>query len=102
MRPSDAGGSPGSRQENPELFASYQQALADADRMLVYARPSGRYPLTGKGDINTYVLFAELATRIVAPAGRVGLLVPSGIATDKTTADFFTKLMTDKAAGKAV
>lgn len=78
--------------ENPELYAKYQEALDEADRMLDYAR-SGRYPLTGKGDINTYMLFAELAARIVSPTGRVGLLVPSGIATDKTTAKFFNKLM---------
>jgi hypothetical protein len=79
--------------DNPELFAKYREALDQAGRMLTYVRESKRYPLTGKGDINTYVLFAELATRIVAPTGRVGLLVPSGIATDKTTARFFSKLM---------
>ena len=79
--------------DNPELYAKYAQAAAQADRMLTYARASGRYPLTGKGDINTYMLFAELAQRIVSPGGRVALLVPSGIATDKTTAEFFGKLM---------
>jgi hypothetical protein len=78
---------------NPELFAKYREAMDQAGRMLAYVRESKRYPLTGKGDINTYVLFAELAMRIVAPTGRVGLLVPSGIATDKTTARFFSKLM---------
>jgi len=79
--------------ENPELYATYLGALDEAGRMLTYARSSGRYPLTGKGDINTYTLFAELARRIVSPTGRVGLLVPSGIATDKTTARFFGELM---------
>ena len=78
---------------NPELFAKYREALEEAGRMLTYVRKSKRYPLTGKGDINTYALFAELATKIVSPAGRVGLLVPSGIATDKTTANFFNELM---------
>ena len=80
---------------NPDLYATYREALTVADRMLAYVRESKRYPITGKGDINTYVLFAELAMRIVSPAGRVGLLVPSGIATDKTTAEFFNKLMSD-------
>lgn len=81
---------------NPELHAKYVEALRDADAMLNYARTSGRYPLTSKGDVNTYMLFAELAQQIVAPEGRVGLLVPSGIATDKTTAKFFNKLMAGK------
>lgn len=80
----------------PKLYAKYMEALDATGRMLAYARSSGRYPLTGKGDINTYVLFAELATQIVSPTGRVGLLVPSGIATDKTTAKFFNRLMSTK------
>ena len=57
--------------------------------LLTYCRTSEQYPLTGKGDINTYAVFAELAYQFVAPHGRVGLLVPSGIASDMTTKDFF-------------
>ena len=79
--------------KNPQLYARYLDAKDAAERTLDYARQSGRYPLTGKGDINTYVLFAELAHSIVAPHGRVGLLVPSGIASDKTTKEFFNELM---------
>jgi hypothetical protein len=81
---------------NPRLFALYHQAKDAADRALTYARNSGQYPLTGRGDINTYVLFAELARKIVAPHGRVGLLTPSGIATDDTTKEFFSALMESK------
>ena len=64
--------------------------------MLEYARDSDRYPLTGKGDVNLYMLFAELARTLVAPNGLVGLLVPSGIATDDTTKGFFSDLMESK------
>ncbi len=78
---------------NPALYAAYCQAQDAAERTLAYARTSGQFPLTGRGDINTYMLFAELAQRIVAPRGRVGLLVPSGIATDATTREFFSGLM---------
>jgi hypothetical protein len=78
--------------ENPELFARYKQALADAETALNYCRTSGHYPLTGHGDINTYAAFAELASQLVAPDGRVGLLVPSGIASDMTTKDFFASV----------
>ena len=56
-------------------------------------RNSGRFPLTGRGDINTYAVFAELAHDIVSSLGRVGLLVPSGIATDNTTKDYFNELI---------
>ena len=75
--------------DDPALYERYQQALAAADSLLTYCRTSDHYPLTGKGDINTYAVFAELAYQLVAPHGRVGLLVPSGIASDMTTKDFF-------------
>jgi hypothetical protein len=79
--------------KNPELFSRYTQAKTSAERTMNYVRSSDRFPLTGKGDVNTYALFAEQARRIVAPTGRVGLLVPSGIATDHTTKEFFTELV---------
>ena len=81
---------------HPELFARYLAALDAADRTLTQVRGSGDFPLTARGDINTYMLFAELARKLVAPTGRVGLLVPSGIATDHTTREFFNELMTSK------
>jgi hypothetical protein len=81
---------------NPELHASYLLARDRAQQMLDYARGSGRYPLTGKGDVNLYMLFAELARTLVAADGLVGLLVPSGIATDDTTKEFFRELMEAK------
>jgi hypothetical protein len=81
---------------NPELHTSYLAAREQAQRMLDYARGSGRYPLTGKGDVNLYMLFAELARSLVAPDGLVGQLVPSGIATDDTTKEFFSGLMDAK------
>ena len=70
--------------------------MAAADSLLTYCRTSDQYPLTGKGDINTYAVFAELAYRLVAPHGRVGLLVPSGIASDMTTKDFFAAVAESK------
>ena len=57
----------------------------------------GRFPITGKGDINLYMLFAELARSLVTSSGMAGLLVPSGIATDDTTKEFFNDLMKRKA-----
>jgi len=75
--------------DDPSLYERYEQSLESANALLTYCRKSDEYPLTGKGDINLYAIFAELASKIVAPDGRVGLLTPSGIASDKTTKDFF-------------
>jgi len=81
----------------PELWTRYQTARIAAAKNLEYVRQSGEFPLTGRGDVNTYMVFAELARKIVARAGRVGLLVPSGIATDDTTKDFFGDLIEKQA-----
>ncbi len=81
--------------DDPDLYSRYMQAKHNADGVLTYARNSGRYPLTGKGDINHYTLFAELARTLVSPNGMVGLLIPSGIASDKSCQAFFNA-MTDE------
>jgi hypothetical protein len=81
---------------NPELHERYVAAKEDAKRVLDYARKGGRYPLSGRGDVNTYVLFVELAGSIVAPDGIVGLLVPSGLAIDMTTRHLFASLVDGK------
>jgi hypothetical protein len=78
---------------NPNLYQKYITAKDYAEKTMTYIRRCDRYPLAGKGDINTYAVFAELAHSIVSPIGRVGLLVPTGIATDKTNEDFFAKLV---------
>ncbi|SAL49304.1 Eco57I restriction-modification methylase domain-containing protein [Caballeronia concitans] len=55
--------------------------------------PSRRYPWTGRGDVNTYALFAEHFLKLVRKGGRAGVIVPTGIATDATTAPFFGHLV---------
>ena len=57
--------------------------------------PSGDYPLLARGDLNLYSLFVERAMTLVKPNGMVGLLVPSGIASDKTAAAFFKSVATE-------
>jgi len=75
------------------LYFEFETAKRIADASSVFARESGRFPLTGRGDVNTYALFAELATLLQKEAGRAGVIVPTGIATDSTTAAFFGDLI---------
>ena len=82
--------------ENPELWKEYEAARGRADSLLVYARDSGYYPLMGKGDTNYYALFAERALQVMARKGRAGLLVPSGIATDDTTKEYFQHIVNQR------
>ena len=51
-----------------------------------------RFPLTGVGDVNTYALFSETISQLTAPTGRAGFIVPTGIATDDSTKQFFAAL----------
>jgi hypothetical protein len=67
-------------------FARANERKAAATRM---ARRSSDYPLLSGGDVNLYSLFVERAMTLVKPSGMVGLLTPSGIASDKTAARFF-------------
>jgi hypothetical protein len=71
-------------------FALADERAADALRM---ARLS--YPLLGRGDVNLYSLFVERAHALVKPEGMVGLLTPSGIASDLSAAPFFRGIATD-------
>lgn len=75
--------------ENPALFREFQSAVRAAAGASAFLRHSGRFPLGGRGDINTYAVFAELAAGTTHPTGRAGLLVPTGIATDDTTKHLF-------------
>ena len=75
------------------LYETYQHARRAVDTTAHFVRRGGRYPLTGKGKMNLYALFAEHALAVTSKAGRAGLLLPSGIATDDTTSAFFAHLV---------
>lgn len=80
----------------PDVWREYEVAKAAADNLLAYVRESGFYPLMGRGDTNLYAVFAEKALQVVTATGRVGLLVPSGIATDDTTKEYFQHLVNSR------
>jgi hypothetical protein len=79
--------------EDLALHAAFLEARRQAEGESHLVRETGRYPLCGRGDVNTYTIFAETNRMLVAPTGRVGCIVPSGIATDDTTKYFFQELM---------
>jgi hypothetical protein len=76
-----------------ELHREFHDALRKSAGQSQFLCGSGRYPLTGRGDVNTYAVFAETARSIIGPAGHAGLVLPTGIATDATTAPFFRDLV---------
>lgn len=83
-------------EERPTLHAEFLAAGRRAEGTSHILRNSGRYPLTGRGDINTYQVFAEGSRLLVSSGGRMGVIVPTGIATDATTQHFFRDLVETK------
>ncbi len=78
---------------DPELLAAFHGARREQEIISQFLRESGRYPLCGRGDVNTYTVFTELNRQLIHERGRVGCIVPSGIATDDTTKMFFQDVM---------
>jgi hypothetical protein len=87
-----------------QLHAAFEAAKRQAEATSLFARlpgeEGGRYPLTGRGDVNTYALFAELFAR--ATRDHAGVIVPTGIATDATTAPFFAWLVETRRLARLV
>jgi hypothetical protein len=82
------------------LYKEFEAAKRTAEASSVFVRvegeDGGRFPFTGRGDVNTYALFAELFASLASKRGCGGVIVPTGIATDATTAPFFAALVSDK------
>ena len=77
------------------LALDFAKASERAEAGTRMARKGGDYPLLSGGDVNLYSLFVERAMTAVQKDGLIGLLVPSGIASDKTAAPFFKGVATE-------
>lgn len=86
------------------LFDAFIEAKREAEATSEFVRvpgkDGGRFALTGRGDVNTYALFAELFANLARL--RAGIIVPTGIATDATTAPFFAHLVGARRLAKLV
>ncbi len=82
--------------ENPDLWRAWNAASRLAEGQSHFVRNSGRYPLCGNGDVNTYALFAEHNQALLNGTGRAGFVSPSGLVTDETTKDLFQSLVASR------
>ena len=59
------------------------------ERKLTHSGPfmesTSKHSIYTRGDVNTYAIFAETNRMLISEAGRVGCIVPSGIAFADTT-----------------
>ena len=81
------------RRSNHTLANEFDDAMYNSDATGNFAHSKTRFPLTGKGDVNTYAVFAETARKLLATKGRMGMIMPTGIATDNSTKDFFSDIV---------
>ena len=63
-----------------------QDAHDSGARLNSFARSSGVYAWQGGGHANLYQLFLERALGLLRPAGRIGMILPSGFAIDEGSA----------------
>lgn len=82
--------------EHPEIFNQYQTDKRMFDAMNEFARSGGRFDLTARGKVNTYGLFSEHVLSLANVKGSAGLIVPTGISTDDTSAAFFGHLVSSQ------
>lgn len=77
------------------LFRLYQIAAQRIAAGAKLARSKGSdYSMLNSGKLNLYKLFTERASNLIRSSGVVGFLVPTGIATDKYAAEFFSSVAT--------
>ena len=82
--------------DDPELYRGFLGALRQSEGWSHLMRNSGRFPLCARGDINSYAVFAEGMRSVLNERGRVGCVLPTGIATDDTTKFFFQDVVGTK------
>lgn len=78
------------------IMTKYDTAKRTADRLVHLLRRSGRYPLSARRQLNTYALFVELGRALLSPRGQLGMIVPTGIATDETASHLFASLVRER------
>src|SRR5262249_49703679 len=84
------------RNEDTALYEAFLDDRRKAEGESHFVRSSDRYPLCGRGDVNTYAIFAETNRMLLSKNGRAGFIIQSDIATGDTYQDFFSDLLREK------
>ncbi|MCY4587851.1 MAG: N-6 DNA methylase, partial [Bryobacterales bacterium] len=81
------------KDKDPVQYDLYQSAIHDMKAYQAFIHKSQRFPTSSFGRLNTAPLFAEFCNDLICSSGRVGIIVPTGIATDSFNQHFFNKLI---------
>lgn len=80
----------------PKLFAEYNLERRRQEASNDFYRESNRFPLCSQGKMSTFALFTELSFLVKKMTGRVGIIVPTGIAFSDATSAFFRNLISSQ------
>jgi hypothetical protein len=90
------------KRDNPNLWSDYRAAFERMNTGAFISRNSAIYDQLTDGKLNIYKLFVERALQLIKPNGLVGLLTPSGIASDKSSSKFFKAVATTGRLGSLI
>jgi hypothetical protein len=80
------------QQDGDPLWLDFERASDRVAMATKIVRSGGTYEELNSGKLNIYKVFVERAFQLLKPNGMLGLLVPSGIASDQSSSSFFRKL----------
>ncbi|MBI5294603.1 MAG: hypothetical protein HY869_03940 [Chloroflexi bacterium] len=83
-------------ESSKELFAEFLEAKRDAELEIKFSLNSGGFGYSTQSRLNTYALFVEQGRHLINNKGMLGMIVPSGIATDMPYKDLFESLISGK------
>lgn len=81
---------------NNRLFPLFTIEKHQYEALNTYYKQIGRFKHSAIGKLNLYPLFTELVYQVKKENGRVGFIVPSGIATDDSTKVMFSNLVSNE------
>ena len=84
------------RTRNPLLYSQWLQARRKSDGSKSLVQSSGRFPMSSKGELNTYLPFTELGLHLINRGGHCGMVVKSSIFTADTAAALMSHLIQSK------
>ena len=85
------------RSDDPVMYRAFVDALHVSSGISHLLRSSGRYPMCGRGDINSYAVFAETMRSLANDQAAIGSVLSTGIASDDTTKLYFQDVIQTRA-----
>jgi hypothetical protein len=81
-------------QSDPQLYSQFKKTVLIYERVGKLWKESRFFNNTAKGEINLYAIFSEQFKNLTIK--RAGMVVPTGLFTDKGTSEFFASLVDQK------